>query len=178
MYSPFASNRVFGHLLSRTNCAGLPVQKSVSPNYRMGGICFCILLLTLSFFLQSCGDSGSQQPTAKPVQVELDVYSGQPNPTWSLSSQDSLELARRLAGLPQLSQIPSEGDLGYRGFVVHNPGNVAGIGSQVRVRNGTITVTDKDGHRIAYQDTQGLEAWLEEQARAHGQADVLKSVGK
>jgi hypothetical protein len=119
------------------------------------------------------GTSGATQP----VTVELDVYSGRPNPTWTLTAHEVAELAQRLQKLATLPTVPSVGNLGYRGFLLHNPGNAPGIGAQVRVFNGIVIITDQ-GRTSAYKDSHALEQWLIEQARAHGQGETLKAVGK
>jgi hypothetical protein len=142
------------------------------------------VLLTLIVLLSciGCGSTGGGKPspttnTTKPVTVELDVYSGRPNPTWILSTQEIPELAHRLLGLSSLPTVPSVGNLGYRGFLLHNPGNVSGIGAEVRVYKGVIIITDQ-GHTSAYKDSHELEQWLVEQARAHGEGATLKAIGK
>ena len=52
-----------------------------------------------------------------PVIVTLDVYSGQPNPTWVLDDEQAAELQRRASAAagPRLGPLPL---LGYRGFRV------------------------------------------------------------
>ena len=121
------------------------------------------------------GTSGATQP----VTVELDVYSGRPNPTWTLTAQEIDELTQRLQKLATLPAVPSVGNLGYRGFLLYNPENAPGIGPQVRVYNGIVIITDQgQGRTSAYKDSHALEQWLIEQARAHGQGETLKAVGK
>jgi hypothetical protein len=119
------------------------------------------------------GTSGITQP----VTVELDVYSGRPNPTWTLTAQEVAELTQRLQKLATLPTVPTVDNLGYRGFLLRNPGTVPGIGTEVRVYNGIIIITDQ-GRTSAYKDSHALEQWLIAQARAHGQGDTLKAVGK
>jgi hypothetical protein len=56
------------------------------------------------------------------LEVELDVYSGMPNPRWILSSNDENELLDRLVADPaQISPVASADEqfsLGYRGLIV------------------------------------------------------------
>jgi hypothetical protein len=117
---------------------------------------------------------GKPSPTTQPVQVELDVYSGRPNPTWTLSTQETSELLQRLQGLTTLLSVSTVGHLGYRGFLLHNPGSLSGIGAQVRVFHGIIIITDQ-GRTSTYKDSHGLEQWLIEQARVHGEGEILKA---
>lgn len=54
------------------------------------------------------------------LQVELDIFSGRPNPTWNLSDKEEKELLDRIAADPKL-MLPegaTNGRLGYRGYVV------------------------------------------------------------
>jgi hypothetical protein len=148
------------------------------------------VVLTLIVLLScvACGSADSRKPaasttttsttgTTQPVTVELDVYSGRPNPTWTLTVQEVAELIRRLQKLATLPTVPSVDNLGYRGFLLRNPGTVPGIGTEVRVYNGIIIIPDQ-GRTSAYKDSHALEQWLIAQARAHGQGDTLKAVGK
>ena len=49
--------------------------------------------------------------------VELDIFSGRPNPRWELDEQDRRELLRLQAGLTATERAPPEPPgLGYRGF--------------------------------------------------------------
>lgn len=52
------------------------------------------------------------------MRVELDVFSGRPNPRWVLDEQQSRELTRLQARLTSTSTVtPDAPGLGYRGFV-------------------------------------------------------------
>jgi hypothetical protein len=54
------------------------------------------------------------------LQVELDIFSGRPNPSWTLSDKEEKELLDRVAADPML-MLPASatnGRLGYRGYVV------------------------------------------------------------
>jgi hypothetical protein len=52
------------------------------------------------------------------VEVELDIFSGNPNPVWILAGADGLLFLKKLAMLPQSSAEELDDNLGYRGFVV------------------------------------------------------------
>jgi hypothetical protein len=77
------------------------------------------------------------------MQVILDVFSGRPNPSWELTSQEASELARRLIGLVPANRTLTEGGLGYRGLIVANPDKVASLPVQVRVFHGIIGLWNK-----------------------------------
>ena len=110
------------------------------------------------------------------MRVELQVYSGRPNPSWDLSAQDVAELARRMADLPRSHQPFVEGGLGYGGFVIWNPENAAGLPTTIKVFN-AIGIPEAAGI-AAYHDVHDIEGWLLEQARQHGHGAILSEVGK
>ena len=103
--------------------------------------------------------------------VELDVYSGRPNPWWQISSKEIDEIADSLKNLPR-ADAPPEGGIGYRGFVISNSGHVRDLPPRIRVANGVITF--EDGDRIShFVDEHGLETRLAEEAAAHGYRELI-----
>ena len=55
--------------------------------------------------------------------IELDAFSGRPNPRWELDYADSNTLRALIAGLPASSEAPAESaGLGYRGFICIDAG--------------------------------------------------------
>jgi hypothetical protein len=50
--------------------------------------------------------------------VTLDVFSGRPNPTWTLLDKDKRELISRVAGKAVSAVDESPGNLGFRGYIV------------------------------------------------------------
>ncbi len=52
------------------------------------------------------------------TQVTLDIYSGLPNPAWTLTAEQTQELRALLDGLPEAACEPVNLGLGLRGFVV------------------------------------------------------------
>lgn len=91
------------------------------------------------------------------MQVEADVFSGRPNPRWTLDASAAGELARRLAGLPAGPPAESFDGLGYRGLVVTGlPGECA----EVRVHEGRVRA-ECGGETRAWADAgRALERWL------------------
>lgn len=119
------------------------------------------------------GGCASAMDVALPsdVVVELDAYSGLPNPTWTLTAEEAAEAERRLRDLPIAAgaRMP-EAVLGYRGFRLREGTASPGTGRRIYVAAGLVQVEDTDGP--LYRDVHGLEAWLRELARrkGHGQA--------
>jgi hypothetical protein len=50
--------------------------------------------------------------------VEIDIFSGLPNPAWSLSDEQTASLLEMVSALSKTEPIPRSDDLGYRGMVV------------------------------------------------------------
>ena len=52
------------------------------------------------------------------VEVELDIFSGMPNPTWVLTDAEADSFVKQLAAAPPGPATELSGNLGYRGFIV------------------------------------------------------------
>ncbi len=118
------------------------------------------------------------------VEVMLDVYSGRPNPTWTLTPQQIEELRELLAAA--LRQQPRERAaeppyLGYAGFVITNRSHEAGLPFRVHVYGGTLSITPQEPREGAesthYADQHALEAWLLEQAARQGHVRTIEEMG-
>jgi hypothetical protein len=105
--------------------------------------------------------------------VTLEVFSGRPNPSWTLSAEQEQELIRRLQSLPPSDRSPAGGGLGYRGFRIVNNSRRAQVPSEVVVAEGLVTVRDDRGTRH-HTDVNGIESWLVEQARQRGYGVLLE----
>jgi len=101
------------------------------------------------------------------MQVELDVFSGRPNPTWNLSEREATEFQNRLAALPPAPPAERMPGLGYRGLVVRNAGGqVAGMDS-IAVGDG---IASSHSHARAHyfrDEGRELEKWLLSTGESH-----------
>jgi hypothetical protein len=73
----------------------------------------------------SSAGSGADPTPAGPtdlVRVTLGIYSGRPDPTWTLTGAEAAAVERAIQALPQVAGTPPEGGLGYHGFTVASPG--------------------------------------------------------
>jgi hypothetical protein len=84
--------------------------------------------------------------------VTLEVFSGRPNPEWTLTPADSAEFERQLAALAPLAPAPAapEQPLGYSGF------SVRGRATPVQVFQGVVV----NGAQALADPGRGLEHWL------------------
>jgi len=143
-----------------------------------------VLFLSLGVTMATPG-IGDAQPGAPPassaaahrvrltVQVILDIFSGRPNPSWTLSADEERELALRLRGLPPGPAPAEASGLGYRGFRLVAPSAGSPLPPEMIVGDGTISVRDASGLRH-YLDHGGVEAWLRDQARRHGYGTLFE----
>jgi len=127
--------------------------------------CTAVLVTAVSL-LDGCAP---YREVESPMRVELDVFSGRPNPSWELSAEEAGELARRLEDLRPVDRAPAEPGLGYRGFVVSMPGR------EIRVYQGVLTITE-DGSTRRYADVNRIEGWLAGQARRHGHGGLVAAI--
>lgn len=105
------------------------------------------------------------------MRVELDIFSGRPNPSWELTDQEVSNLATRLAGLPTAAPKFAAHALGYRGLVIFNPGGIGGLPSRIRIYKGLVEINDPESKY--YRDSNEIERWLLELGRAHGYGPVI-----
>lgn len=100
------------------------------------------------------------------MQVELDAFSGLPNPRWELTPDEGREFRRRLDGLPDLKGSgAARQDLGYRGLIVRSSGDDGAQVEEVLVSNGTVVWRTEDSERSFQDLNRELERWLVETMR-------------
>ena len=103
------------------------------------------------------------------MQIELQVFSGRPNPRWSVFGVQASDLIRRLRSLHvEANEMVAPG-LGFHGFVIHNSG------SRFWVYKLRVTVFRSKTKRV-FQDTAGVEAFLVAQARSLGLDNLLPPI--
>ena len=115
-------------------------------------------------FAIGCGTPTAQN--ASPMEIELDVFSGRPNPKWLESPERAAIVSRALSSLVEAPVQPEPGDLGYRGFIIRQRGLHA------RVYGGYVTVTT-NGTTRTFFDSAGLEPELITDASERGFGDLL-----
>ncbi len=102
-----------------------------------------------------------------PVTVTLHVFSGRPDPTWTISDQDAAALEADAASLerPTLAKPPGAlGRLGYRGFSLSGVSSTGGAPLDLYVHEG---VVDRGRHDVNVVDeSRKLEQRLLESAVA------------
>lgn len=101
------------------------------------------------------------------MDVEVDLYSGRPNPRFRLEPAAAAELMRRLAALPPLSGRATPRDtLGYRGLRI-DAGVTESPVTEIIVSDGVVFIRDGGGVERLLKDVhRGLERWLVEAGTA------------
>lgn len=117
------------------------------------------------------------------TQVTLDIYSGMPNPVWTLTTEQTQELRELLDGLPEAACEPVNLGLGLRGFVVElgqrpelsNEYRLRVTGRQVRWGDPWIPgdPSDREAPTLCYSDVEGAVARF---LLASGQAHMPEGV--
>lgn len=103
-----------------------------------------------------------------PALVTLLVFSGRPNPVWTLTAAQEAELLRRIQDLPAIDQPPAEtGGLGYSGFALLLADAAGGTSQRFEVWNGVVRVERDDQFTWLADEERALELWLFEQSAQH-----------
>jgi hypothetical protein len=104
--------------------------------------------------------AGAIQQSAQ-AKVELDIFSGVPNPNWTLAPAYVFDLANRIAGLTPAKQIGQRPEnLGYRGFIVLISSKKSNIVQTIRLYHGVIEVMDSKGSAYYLDPSRQIELWL------------------
>ena len=105
--------------------------------------------------------------SGEPMEIEIDAFSGRPNPKWVESAERAASVSRALSSLTEAPPRPEPDHLGYRGFIIRQPGLHA------RVYGGYVTVTTNGATRTFF-DAAGLELQLIDDASERGFGGVIK----
>jgi hypothetical protein len=111
------------------------------------------------------------------AQVEVDVFSGRPNPVWTLTAAEAQAFVQRFAALPSLpgngGSAEQDQGLGYRGLKV----NLLSEGRKRRVSigHGKVVVEEPDSQkpRQLQDPERRLEQWLLQTGREHLDPDLF-----
>jgi hypothetical protein len=91
------------------------------------------------------------------MRVELDMFSGRPNPEWTLTAAEATALKTMTAALQVAAAPPPPDGLGYRGIVVRDP--VDPGWSLVAFRD-TVWIQTPEGSEVRSDPDARIERWL------------------
>jgi hypothetical protein len=89
--------------------------------------------------------------------VEIDIFSGRPNPEWTLSEADTAVMVSKLSGLQKAAAGLRSAHLGYRGLVVRMPQQA---GRTITIQNGVIESSGGTSSTFFLDPQRSLERWL------------------
>ena len=118
-----------------------------------------LLIMGVGFLVQCAAAPRSSGTTSGAVEVELDIFSGRPNPSWTLSKEETSQLLGMLNELPVSEAHPEADGLGYRGFVVSFKDS-QGQPARARIHEGTVTRSEGGSTRYFADKDRKLEHWL------------------
>lgn len=98
-------------------------------------------------------DTESSNPMVK---VEIDVFSGKPNPGWELTIEEADKLSELIDSLTAIDKFnPPSSTLGFRGFIVYNLElNSIDLNMHITVIGNIVSVYDIDGHQQDFHDKE------------------------
>jgi hypothetical protein len=116
--------------------------------------------------------TGRSESMPARCEVELDIFSGMPNPTWILTNAEADSFVKQLAALSQTSARELSGNLGYRGFIVQC---TQGANTQlIRIQNGIVYISKGVTNVYAYDRDRELERWLLTTGRPHVKNELFQ----
>lgn len=113
------------------------------------------------------------------MQVEVDIFSGRPNPRWQLTAQEADEFLRRFQALPQTSSTsPVEGGLGYSGLIVTDVDRSLLGFTEIWVYQGLVIARQDDQSQQLIDHKRRLEQWLFQTGEGQIEAELYQQIGK
>lgn len=112
------------------------------------------VILAASFGAAALGQGGEGHS----IRIELDMFSGRPNPVWTLTAAEAAELEAMTASLPVVAApAPPFDGLGYRGIVARNP---ADSGWSLVAFRDTVRIRTLEGSEVRADPDARVERWL------------------
>lgn len=139
-----------------------------------------LLLAAVAGGCQLIRGVGLAEPTASIVpgpvtNVSLGIYSGRPDPSWSLTEQESAEFGRLLGSLPSTVGEPPEGGLGYHGFFL-TPSSIGQPGWTLVAFRGAIAAPGSGSRPYLVDRDRTVERYLLDSGRSHLTAEEIEAV--
>ena len=130
--------------------------------------------LTPSDVAAAGASTGSSTAEPGRWEVELDIFSGMPNPTWILTNAEADSFITSLGELPRTPGRGLSGNLGYRGFIVQRTqGDDPFV---VHIQAGIVQIASGPENVYVRDQDRRLERWLLDTGRPYVQNDVFALV--
>jgi hypothetical protein len=124
----------------------------------------CALAAAALIITSSCGGAdlskrSEERPSPDAATVEVDLYSGRPNPSWPLTPEEVARLVERIDNLAPADEAEPPGRLGYRGLRFHlqAQGREIAWGDSF---DGHLRLRDSAGSRHLADPGGEVERWL------------------
>ena len=104
------------------------------------------------------------------MHVELNIFSGRPNPGWNLTTPERDELSKMLEHLSPSgakTMLQGGGGLGYSGFRVSAGQDKADSVSDITIYRGIVSFGSGSGKQVLSDPSRNLEHWLLQTGKAH-----------
>jgi len=93
--------------------------------------------------------------------IELDIFSGIPNPTWMLTFSEASDLTSRISRLDPTEETGQRPEnLGYRGFIVQTIAASSAAVQTIRAYHGIVEVVDSIKTAYYLDPQRQIELWL------------------
>lgn len=113
------------------------------------------------------------------MQVEVDVFSGRPNPEWTLTPSEVNELNQLVQALPTDTGegTPKEG-LGYRGLIVTKTDSRTEGYNKISISNGHVIVVDQGRSKRFADRNRSLERWVFQTGKGRLEEPLYQQIRK
>ena len=130
------------------------------------------LALSLLVACIACNPTSTETVELTNASIELDAFSGLPNPTWQMTEAEARDIATRLRNLPAVEERLPEATLGYRGFTIRNAD-----GQRIYVTRGLVATMAGNDATHVFRDAHDVEGALKAQARVRNYGGVVDRIG-
>ncbi len=114
-------------------------------------------------------------PPSSTTTVSLGLYSGRPDPSWTLTAAQSVELGRLIDSLPSAVGEPPQGGLGYHGFSI-DAADAGGADRMLVAYRGAIATPGLGSRRYRQDAARTVERYLLDTGRPYLSAGEIDAV--
>ena len=108
------------------------------------------------------------------IEVELDIFSGMPNPKWILTNDEVDIFMKKLGTVSRISATRLSGNLGYRGFIVKvTQGSKKQL---IHIQTGIVQISMGITKDYAKDNDRDLERWLLTTGRPYIKNELFQDI--
>ncbi|MFO1434404.1 MAG: hypothetical protein U1F76_30710 [Candidatus Competibacteraceae bacterium] len=108
------------------------------------------------------------------VAVEVDIFSGRPNPVWTLSDVEAAAFIKKLSALPPAPAKMLSNPLGYRGLIVQMTRGAQDY--TIQIQNGVVQAMHAGAGSYFEDRDRSLELWLLASGKTWVSDEVFKLI--